>query len=141
MLSFTFYFKNLSTAPPPPPPNHAQLQQDYRQHMVTTLGSSQRSGGEGTHEVVVIDGVDVLLLGDHVAEAAAGGVLEGNAVCLGPQDAVDVVAVVELVVEAFGGTDGLAGVAVLHDDEVVGLEEGPPHLQEVEAADRWDDDV
>jgi hypothetical protein len=127
---------------PRPPPNHARLQQDYRQQMVTTLGSSQRSGAaEGTHEAVVIDGVDVLLLGDHVAEAAAGGVLEGDAVRLGPQDAVDVVAVVELVVEAFGDTDGLAGVAVLHDDEVVGMEEGPPHLQEVEVADRRDDDV
>jgi len=94
-----------------------------------------------THEAVVVDCVDVLLLGDHVAEAAARGVLEGDARRPGAEDLVDVVAVVELVVEALGDADGLAGVAVLHDDEVVGLEEGPPHLQEVEVADRRDDDV
>jgi hypothetical protein len=34
---------------------------------------------EETHEAVVVDCVDVLLLGDHVAEAAARGVLEGDA--------------------------------------------------------------
>ena len=93
------------------------------------------------YEAVVVDGVDVLLLGDHVAEAAARGVLEGDAGGLGAEDAVDVVAVVELVVEALGHLDGLGGVAVLHDDEVVGLEEGPPHLEEVEVADRRDHDV
>ena len=94
-----------------------------------------------THEAVVVDCVDVLLLGDHVAEAAARGVLEGDARRPGAEDLVDVVAVVELVVEALGDADGLAGVAVLHDDEVVRLEEGPPHLQEVQVADRRDDDV
>jgi len=95
----------------------------------------------GAYEAVVVDGVDVLLLGDHVAEAAARRVLEGDAGGLGAEDAVDVVAVVELVVEALGHLDGLGGVAVLHDDEVVGLEEGPPHLEEVEVADRRDHDV
>jgi hypothetical protein len=94
-----------------------------------------------TYEAVVVDGVDVLLLGDHVAEAAARRVLEGDAGRLGAEDAVDVVAVVELVVEALGHLDGLGGVAVLHDDEVVRLEEGPPHLKEVEVADRRDHDV
>ncbi|THU75014.1 hypothetical protein C4D60_Mb04t39460 [Musa balbisiana] len=49
-------------------------------------------GERGTHEAIVVDGVDVLLLRDHVAKAAAGGVLEGDAGGLGPQDAVDVVA-------------------------------------------------
>lgn len=94
-----------------------------------------------THEAVIVDGEDVLLLGDHVAEAAAGGVLEGDAGGLGAEDAVDVVAVVELVVESIGDLDGLRRVAVLDDDEVVGLEEWPPHLQEVQVPDRRDDDV
>jgi len=49
------------------------------------------------------------LEGDHVAQAAAGRVLEGDAGGLGPQHAVDVVVVVELVVEALGDADGLAG--------------------------------
>ena len=94
-----------------------------------------------TYEAVVVDGVDVFFFGDHVAEAAAGGVLEGNAGGLGAQDAVDVVAVVELVVKAFRDLDGLRGIAVLDDDEVVGLEERAPHLQEVEVADGGDHDV
>jgi len=94
-----------------------------------------------THEAVVVDCVDVLLLGDHVAEAAARGVLEGDARRPGAEDLVDVVAVVELVVEPLGHLDRLGRVAVLHDDEVVRLEEGPPHLQEVQVADRRDDDV
>lgn len=101
----------------------------------------KRKEKKRTDKAVVVDGVDVLLLGDHVAEAAAGGVLEGDAGGLGAEDAVDVVAVVEFVVEALGHVDGLGGVAVLHDDEVVGLEEGAPHLEEVEVADGGDDDV
>ncbi|PKI32474.1 hypothetical protein CRG98_047136, partial [Punica granatum] len=60
---------------------------------------------------------------------------------LGAEDAVDVVAVVELVVETLGDIDGLGGVAVLDDDEVVGLEEGPPLLEKVKVPDRWDHDV
>ena len=96
---------------------------------------------EDTNEAVVVDGEDVLLFGDQVTEAAAGGVLEGDAGGLGAEDAVDVVAVVELVVEAVGDPDRLAGVAVLDDDEVVWLEEGAPHLQEVQVADRRDHDV
>ncbi|CAL9131961.1 unnamed protein product, partial [Musa textilis] len=78
---------------------------------------------EDAHEAVVVD------------------VVEGDAGGLGAEDAVDVVAVVELVVEAVGDPDRLAGVAVLDDDEVVGLEEGAPHRQEVQVADRRDHDV
>ena len=94
-----------------------------------------------TYEAVVVDGEDVLLLGDHVAEAATSGVLEGNAGGPGAEDAVDVVAVVELVVEAVGDFDGLGRIAVLYDDEVVRLEERPPHLEEVEVPDCGDHDV
>jgi hypothetical protein len=107
----------------------------------TEINSKKTVLNEETYEAVVVDGVDVLLLGDHVAEAAARRVLEGDAGRLGAEDAVDVVAVVELVVEALGHLDGLGRVAVLHDDEVVRLEEGPPHLKEVEVADRRDHDV
>lgn len=59
------------------------------------------------YKAVVIDGVDVLLLGNHVPEAAASGVLKRDAGGLGTQDPVDVVAVVEFVVEAFGDLDDL----------------------------------
>ncbi|URD73600.1 hypothetical protein MUK42_25074 [Musa troglodytarum] len=94
-----------------------------------------------TYEAVIVDGEDVLLLGDHEPEAAAGRVLEGDAGGLGAEDAVDVVAVVQLVVEAVGHPDDLAGIAVLDDNEVVRLEEGAPHLQEIQVPDRRDHDV
>lgn len=93
------------------------------------------------YEAIVVDGVDVLLLGDHVAEAATSRVLEGDAIGLGAQDPVDVVAIVELVVKAFGDFDGLVGITILNDDEVVLLKEWPPHLEEVEVSDRGDHDV
>ncbi|CAD5165635.1 unnamed protein product [Musa acuminata subsp. malaccensis] len=63
-------------------------------------------------------------------------VVEGDAGGFGAEGAV-----VELVVEAVGDPDRLAGVAVLDDDEVVGLEEGASHLQEVQVADRRHHDV
>lgn len=94
-----------------------------------------------TNKAVVVDGVDVLLLGDHVTEAATGRVLEGDAGGLWPQDAVDVITVVELIVEPLRDTDRPRGIAILHNDEVVGLEERPPHLQEVQVPDRRNDDV
>lgn len=60
-----------------------------------------------TYEAVVVDGEDVLLLGHHVAEAAACGILEGDAVGFGAQNPVDVVAVVQLVVKSGGDLDHL----------------------------------
>jgi hypothetical protein len=48
------------------------------------------------------------------------------------QNPVHVIAVVELVVKPLWDLDGLGGVIVLDDDEVVGLEEWPPHLQKIQ---------
>ena len=93
------------------------------------------------YEAVVIDGVDVLLLGDHVTKAATRRILKRDAGGFGSEDAIDVVAVVEFIIEAFGDIDGPVGVSVLHDDEVVRFEEGPPHLEEVEVSDCRDHDV
>ncbi|GER45285.1 UvrABC system protein B [Striga asiatica] len=90
---------------------------------------------------IVIYGEDVLLLGDHVAEAPARGVFEGDARGLLAKDSVDIISVVELVIEAIRNLDGLVRVAVLDDDQMVGFEEGPPHLEEVEVADSRDHDV
>lgn len=94
-----------------------------------------------TYKAIIVDGVDVLLLGDHVTEAAAGGVLERNAGRFGTQNLVDMVAIVELVVEAFGDLDGLRWVTVLDYDQVVWLKERPPHLQEVQVPNGGDHDV
>lgn len=51
------------------------------------------------------------------------------------------VAVIELVVEAVGNSNSIGGIAVLYDDEVVGLEERPPLLQEIKVPDSRDHDV
>lgn len=85
----------------------------------------------GTYEAVIVDGEYVLLLGDHESEAAAIGVLEGDAGSLGTEDAVDIIAVVQFVIEALWDVDGLGWVFVLDDDKVVGLEVRTPHLEEV----------
>lgn len=94
-----------------------------------------------THEAIIVDCEDVLLLRHHEAEAAACAVFEGDARGLGPEDAVDIVAVEKLVVESLRDLDGLSGIAILHDDEVVRLEEWPPLLEEVEITDGGDDNV
>ncbi|KAM1799813.1 hypothetical protein ACFX12_033707 [Malus domestica] len=71
-----------------------------------------------SNKAIIVDGEDVLFLGDHVAEASASRVLERDARRLGTQNPVDVVAVVELVIKAFRDLDFLRRVAVLDDDEV-----------------------
>lgn len=85
-----------------------------------------------TDKAIIVDGEDVLLLGEQEAEATACRVLEGNAMALGAQNAVDVVTVVEFVVEAFGDLDALRRVTVLHYYEVVRLKERSPLLQELQ---------
>lgn len=96
---------------------------------------------KAAYKAIIVDGVDVLLLRDHVAKAATGAVLEGNARGLGPKYTIDVVAVVKLEVEAFRNLDGSRGITVLHNDQVVGLEEGPPHFQEIKVANGGDHNV
>lgn len=56
----------------------------------------------------------------------AGAVLEGDAPGLVAQDALNVIAVVQLVVKAGGDAHGAGRVAVLDDNQVVGLEKGAP---------------
>ncbi|KAM1251188.1 hypothetical protein ACFX2G_034326 [Malus domestica] len=94
-----------------------------------------------SNKAIIVDGEDVLFLGDHVAEASASRVLERDARRLGTQNPVDVVAVVELVIKAFRDLDFLRRVAVLDDDEVVLLEEKPPDLEEIKVSDGGDNDV
>jgi hypothetical protein len=95
----------------------------------------------GSFQIVLTNGEDVLLLGDHESKASACRVLERDAPSLVPQDALDIVPVVELVVESLRHMDLLGWIAVLDDDQVVGLEERTPLLEEVEIADRGDDNV
>lgn len=77
----------------------------------------------------------------HVAEAPAGGILEGYTGRLGPQNPLDVFSVVQLVIEAGWYLHGPGVVAILNDDQVVGLEERSPLLQEVQVPDGGYDDV
>jgi hypothetical protein len=93
------------------------------------------------YKAVVVDGVDVLLLGDEEAEAAAGGGLERNALGLLPQDSLNVAPRVQLVRVPLRHPDGLVGVAVFDDDQVALPKEGAPLLQEVAVADGGDHNV
>lgn len=100
-----------------------------------------RKWSEQSYKAIVVDGVDILLLRDHVAKAPTSGILEGNAGSPRTENPIDVVPVVELVIEALGNIDGLRRIAVLNDDQMVGLEERSPHLEEIEVSDGGDDDV
>jgi hypothetical protein len=62
-------------------------------------------------------------------------VLEGNARSLGSQDPVDVIAVVELIVITLRHLNNLCGIPILHNDEVVWAQIGPPLLKEVKVPD------
>jgi len=118
--------------------SHHNIQNPHPKHHKK---ERKREKKRTTHKAIIIDGVDVLLLGDHVAEATASRVLEGNARGFGTENPVDIVAIVELIVEALGDLDDPTGVTVLNNDEMVWLEERPPHLEEVQVSDRGDHDV
>ena len=102
--------------------------------------SQFKSGGK-THKAVIIYGVDILLLGDHVTKAPASRILKGNARSFRTQNPIDIVAIVELVVKALRDVDDLGGVAVLNNDEMVRLEKGPPHLKKIKVSDSGYDDI
>nr|GMC67379.1 hypothetical protein Ccrd_022478 [Ipomoea batatas] len=85
-----------------------------------------------TYKAVIINGEDILLLGDHVAEATASGILKGYARGPRSENLVNVVTVIELIVETRGDFNGPGRIAVLDDDEMVGLEKRPPHFEEIE---------
>nr|GLL18775.1 hypothetical protein Ccrd_022478 [Ipomoea trifida] len=78
---------------------------------------------------IIINGEDVLLFGDHVAEATASGILKGYA--RGPRAHS----------RNQGDFNGPGRIAVLDDDEMVGLEKRPPHFEEIEVSDRRNHDV
>lgn len=77
-------------------------------------------------ETVVIDGVHVSLLRYHVAEASTRRIFERNAPCFVSQDSFYVVTIVEFVVETRGYLNFTRWVAILDDDDVIGLEERTP---------------
>jgi len=86
------------------------------------LLSSRRIG----NKAVIINGVDVWLLGDHESKASACRVFEGDAESLVAKDALNVSAVVEFVVESGGDFYLACGITILDDDDVVVLEEWTP---------------
>lgn len=59
------------------------------------------------NKAIVINREDIFLLGDHITEATASAVLEGDAGGLGSEDPVDIISVVEFVIEALGHGDCL----------------------------------
>ena len=87
------------------------------------------------NKAIIINCEDIFLLGDHVAEATTGAVLEGDTGGLGAEDPVDIVSVIELVIESLGHFDGLQWISILHNDEVIGLKESPPHFKKIQVLD------
>lgn len=90
-----------------------------------------------TYKAVIINGINELLLGNQETKATTGTILEGDAIGLGTKNAVDVIAIVELIVEALRDPDHLSGISILDDDQMVWLKEWPPVLQEVQAPYGW----
>lgn len=91
-----------------------------------------------TYKAIIINGEDVLLLGHQEAKAPTSRVLEGDAASLWTQNPVDIVPIVQLVVVPIWDPDGFGGVTILDNDEVVWLQEWPPHFQEIEVPDCGD---
>lgn len=94
-----------------------------------------------TYKAVIINGVDILLLGNHVAKAAASRILKGNARSFRTQNPIDVVTIVEFIIKTFRNLNDLWRVTVLNNDEMVRLEKGPPHLKKIEVSDGGYDDI
>ena len=84
------------------------------------------------NKAIIINCEDIFLLGDHVTKTAASTVLEGDTGGLGAENPVDIVSVVEFVIETLGHADGLSWIPILHNDEMIGLKERPPHLQKIQ---------
>ena len=84
---------------------------------------------------IIINCEDIFLLGDHVTEGTTTNVLEGIAGGLGTEDPIDIIYVVELVVESLGNCDGLRWIPILHNDEVIGFKEWPPHFKKIQLSD------
>ncbi|KVI09064.1 hypothetical protein Ccrd_012560 [Cynara cardunculus var. scolymus] len=94
-----------------------------------------------TYKAVIINGEDILLLGNHVTKATTSGILERDARSLRTQNLVNVVTIVEIVTETTGDLDGFGRIAILNDDQMIGLEEGPPHFKKIEVSDGGYDDI
>ncbi|KAL6343368.1 hypothetical protein AAG906_024733 [Vitis piasezkii] len=67
-----------------------------------------------SYKVVIINREDVLPLGNDKTEAATSGVLEGNTACLGSQDSIHVIPIIELVVEPLWHLNHLRWIFVLY---------------------------
>lgn len=87
------------------------------------------SGGVFGHETVIVNGINVLFLGNHVSKAPACAVLKTDAPCVLAQNAFDIIAVVQLVIKARGDFHMAGWITILNDDDVVGLEEWSPEEQ------------
>lgn len=80
------------------------------------------SGGLIGDEAVIIDGINILLLAHHVPKAAASRVFEADAPGLVPEDSLDVVSVIQLVVESLRNLNLSRRISVLNYDNVIRLE-------------------
>jgi len=88
------------------------------------------SSGFFCHEAIVVDGINIPLLRDHVSKTTAGRVFERNAPGLVAEDALNIIAVIELVIEARRNFNLAGWVTILNYDDVVRLKKGAPGNRE-----------
>jgi hypothetical protein len=68
----------------------------------------------------------------------ASAVLETDAPCLISQDLLNIIAIVELIVKAWGDIDLAGGITILNHNNVIGLEESTPVMvQKSERNEKW----
>ncbi|KVH99295.1 hypothetical protein Ccrd_022478 [Cynara cardunculus var. scolymus] len=101
----------------------------------------QERNREDTYKAIIVNGEDILLLGNHITEATTSRILKGDARRFRTENSVDIITIVEFIIETFGYFDDFRRIAILYDDQMVGLEEWPPHLEEIEVSDCGNDDV
>lgn len=54
-----------------------------------------------TYKAIIVNGEDILLLGDHITKATTSRIFEGYARSLRSQNSVDVITIVEFIIETF----------------------------------------
>ena len=102
---------------------------------------SQLAKSSRSYKAIIVDCVDVLLLGNHISKASTSRILKRNARGLRTKNPIDIVPIIEFIVESFRDLDSLRRITILNDDQMVLLEERSPHLQEIEVPDGRDDDI
>ena len=94
-----------------------------------------------TYKTIIINSVNVLLLGDQETKAPAAPILKGDATGFWTQNSVDIVPIVEVIVKAIWDFNNLSRITILNYDQMVWLKKWPPHLQKIQTPNCWDHNI